>query len=54
MRKKEVFETLSPEYGALPLTDYGCRLILTGLVRLHIHALYRQNLFDARCRSGNP
>ena len=33
-----VFETLPLQYQQLPLLDYGDRLILPGLVDLHIHA----------------
>ncbi len=33
-----VFETLPAVYEALPLMDYGHRLIVPGLVDLHIHA----------------
>lgn len=33
-----VFETLPEQYRALPLLDYGDRLIVPGLVDLHIHA----------------
>lgn len=33
-----VFETLPERYAALPLLDYGDRLILPGLIDLHVHA----------------
>lgn len=33
-----VFDALPAVYGGLPLTDFGERLILPGLVDLHIHA----------------
>ena len=33
-----VYQTLPKEYQALPLTDYGDKLILPGLVDLHTHA----------------
>lgn len=35
---KGVFSTLPQEYVALPVLDYGERLIIPGLVDLHIHA----------------
>ena len=33
-----VYQTLPKEYQALPLTDYGDKLILPGLVDPHTHA----------------
>ena len=33
-----VYETLPPEYKSLPVYDYGHRLIIPGMVDLHIHA----------------
>lgn len=37
-RSKGVFETLPPEYSHLQVYDYGNKLIIPGLVDLHIHA----------------
>lgn len=37
-KSEGVFETLPREYESLPLIDYGNRLIIPGLVDLHIHA----------------
>ena len=33
-----VFDTLPERYAALPLTDFGDRLIIPGLIDLHVHA----------------
>lgn len=33
-----VYTSLPPEYGSFPLTDYGDRLIIPGMVDLHTHA----------------
>ena len=33
-----VFDTLPERYACLPLTDFGDRLILPGLIDLHVHA----------------
>lgn len=35
---KGVYQTLPVEYGGLPVTDYKDRLIIPGLVDLHVHA----------------
>lgn len=37
-KSKGVFATLPQEYAPLPVVDYGDRLIIPGLVDLHIHA----------------
>lgn len=37
-KSKGVYEVLPEEYEALPLIDYGDKLIIPGLVDLHIHA----------------
>lgn len=37
-RVKGVYRTLPFEYGGLPIEDYGNRLIIPGLVDLHVHA----------------
>ena len=33
-----VFETLPERFAALPLVDYGDRLIIPGITDLHVHA----------------
>ena len=33
-----VFETLPPQYRSIPVEDYGDKLILPGLIDLHVHA----------------
>lgn len=33
-----IFDTLPERYAALPLTDFGDRLVLPGLIDLHVHA----------------
>ncbi len=37
-RVKGVYQTLPFVYGGIPITDYGDRLIIPGLVDLHVHA----------------
>lgn len=37
-KSKGVFKTLPEEYKVLPIFDYGNRIIIPGLVDLHIHA----------------
>lgn len=37
-KSKGVFGTIPQEYASLPVVDYGDRLIIPGLVDLHIHA----------------
>ena len=37
-RSAGMFETLPERYASLPVADYGDRLIIPGLIDLHIHA----------------
>ncbi|MRN26746.1 guanine deaminase, partial [Romboutsia ilealis] len=37
-RVKGVYQTLPFVYGGIPITDYEDRLIIPGLVDLHVHA----------------
>jgi guanine deaminase len=37
-RVKGIYQTLPFEYGGIPVTDYEDRLIIPGLVDLHVHA----------------
>ena len=37
-KSKGIFENLPSEYKDLPLKDYGDKLIIPGMVDLHIHA----------------
>ena len=39
-----VFSEIPDEFRALPLTDYGGKLIIPGLVDLHLHAPQHPNL----------